>query len=121
MTISELSVRRPVLMTMVYAVIIIIAVMFLPNLQISLYPSVSMPMITVMVSCTGAGPEEIESQVTEVLENSLSSVKGLESMTSRSSRGSYGDVGVWIRHRFGERLTTFFHPQSNQPLSAGLG
>ncbi|MFA7539502.1 MAG: efflux RND transporter permease subunit, partial [Sphaerochaetaceae bacterium] len=87
MTISELSVRRPVLMTMVYAVLIIIAVMFLPNLQISLYPSVSMPMITVMVSCTGAGPEEIESQVTEVLENSLSSVKGLESMTSRSSEG----------------------------------
>ncbi|MGX8679407.1 MAG: efflux RND transporter permease subunit [Sphaerochaetaceae bacterium] len=87
MKISELSVRRPVLITMIYAVILIIAAMLLSNLQVSLYPSVSMPVISVSVDCNDAGPEEIESQVAEPLESALSSISGLESMTSESSDG----------------------------------
>ncbi|MDY4610271.1 MAG: efflux RND transporter permease subunit [Sphaerochaetaceae bacterium] len=84
MTISELSVRRPVLMTMVYVLICVIAMVFLPKLDIALYPSVDMPILSVMVTCDDAGPEEIEQQVAKVLENALSSVENLETITSRS-------------------------------------
>ena len=69
MTIAELSVRRPVLMTMVYLLIAVIAVVFLPRLDIALYPSVEMPVVSVMVSCNDAGPEEVELQVAEVIED----------------------------------------------------
>ncbi|MGI5910032.1 MAG: efflux RND transporter permease subunit, partial [Sphaerochaetaceae bacterium] len=87
MTLSELSVRRPVLMTMVYVLICVIALVFLPNLDIALYPSVEMPMLTVFVDCDEAGPEEIEQQVAKTLESSLSSLEDLESMTSQCSEG----------------------------------
>lgn len=87
MQISELSVRRPVMITMVFAIIMIICAMFLPDLQISLYPSVSMPVISVMVDCNDAGPEEIEQQVAKVLENNLGSIEGLNTMTSESQEG----------------------------------
>ena len=87
MTISELSVRRPVLMTMVYVLIMVIAVVFLPKLDIALYPTVDMPVLSVMVDCEDAGPEEIEQQVAKVLENNLSSIENLDTMTSISREG----------------------------------
>lgn len=84
MNITELSVRRPVMMSMIYLLILIISMVFLTNLDIALYPSVDMPVISIIVSCTDAGPEEIESQVTKPLEDALSSVENLNTMTSLS-------------------------------------
>jgi len=87
MQISELSVRRPVLITMVYLIIMVICAMYISNLEISLYPSVDMPMISVMVDCNNAGPEEIEQQVAKVLENNLGSLENLHKISSSSSEG----------------------------------
>ncbi|MFA7117198.1 MAG: efflux RND transporter permease subunit [Sphaerochaetaceae bacterium] len=87
MKISELSVRRPVLITMIYVIILIVSALYLSNLQIALYPSVDMPVIAVMVDCNDAGPEEIEQQVSKVLENNLGSIENLNTMTSQSSEG----------------------------------
>ena len=88
MTISEFSVKRPVLMTMVYVLIAIIACVFLSRIEISLYPDVDMPVLSVMVECSDAGPEVIEQQVARVLENSFSSLENLNTMTSQSNDGS---------------------------------
>ena len=87
MTLSELSVRRPVLMTMVYVLICVICVVFLPRLDIALYPEVDLPVISVMVRCEDAGPEEIELQVTERMEDALQSLQNLDTMTSISREG----------------------------------
>ncbi len=87
MTLSELSVRRPVLMTMVYVLICVICVVFLPRLDMALYPDVDLPVISVMVSCNDAGPEEVELQVTETMENALQSLQNLDTMTSISREG----------------------------------
>ena len=56
MKISELSVRRPVLMTMVYVLIAIIAAVYISQIDIALIPDTEMPIISVMVSsdCSGA-------------------------------------------------------------------
>ena len=88
MTVSELSVRRPVLMTMIYVLIAIIAAIFLTRLEIALYPETDMPVISVMVGCEDAGPELIEQQVTKTLEDSLSSLENLDTMMSTSSEGN---------------------------------
>lgn len=88
MSISELSVRRPVLMTMVYILIAVIAAVFISSIDLALYPSVDMPVLSVMIDCDDAGPEEIEQQVAKPLETSLSSVENIKNITSRSSNGS---------------------------------
>lgn len=87
MKLSELSVRRPVLIAMVYVLLMIVAALFVKNLDIALYPSVEMPTLSVIVSATDAGPEEIEQQVTKVLEDNLGSLDGLETISSTSSDG----------------------------------
>ncbi len=82
MSISELSVRRPVLMTMIYLLIMVVAAVMVPNIEQELYPSVDMPLMSVIVDCEGYGPEEIESQVAKTLEDALYSIEGLDTMTT---------------------------------------
>ncbi len=86
MQVSEFSVRRPIFITMVFTVVLVICAMFLPSLQIALYPSVSMPIIAVMVSMDDeADPEAVEQQVAKVMENRLGSIQNLNTMTTSSS------------------------------------
>ncbi len=88
MTLSELSVRRPVLMTMVYLLIVVIALVFLPRMEIALYPDIDMPVISVFVDCGDAGPEEIEQQVAMELEENFSSLENIKDITTISSDGN---------------------------------
>ncbi len=86
MQLSEFSVRRPIFITMVFVVILVICAMFLPSLQIALYPNVSMPIIAVMVECdSDADPEAVEQQIAKVMENRLGSIQNLHTMTTSSS------------------------------------
>lgn len=87
MTISELSVKKPVTITMVYVAILVIASVFLPRLGIALFPDTSMPILSVRTTYSNVGPEEIDKTVTEVLVNQLRRVAGLKSITSTSSAG----------------------------------
>jgi HAE1 family hydrophobic/amphiphilic exporter-1 len=109
-------------MTMVYVLICVIALVFLPNLDIALYPSVEMPMLTVFVDCDGAGPEEIEQQVAKTLESSLSSLEDLESMTSQCSEGQAMLMLEFIRHGSGRGLRRYLDDHlPGHPSVARLG
>jgi len=87
MTLSELSIKRPVL-TLVFAIAIVIfgAVAFL-SLGVREYPSVDPPIITVRTDYTGANAQIIESQITEPLEAQVNRIDGIKTLTSISSTG----------------------------------
>lgn len=87
MNISELSVRRPVTITMLYVLACAIAVVFIPRLGIALYPSIERPVLTVSTSYPNVGPEEIDANVTDVVVSRLNRIPGLQSITSTSSNG----------------------------------
>jgi len=84
MNISEYSVKRPVTVVILFALCIGIAFTLLVNLALDLYPSIERPVLSVFTRFPGAGPEDIERNVTERLERSLSSSRGLVNMTSNS-------------------------------------
>jgi HAE1 family hydrophobic/amphiphilic exporter-1 len=84
MNITEFSVRRPVTIVMLFTVIIGIAFTLLANLSMDLYPSVETPRFSVWTRFPGAGPADVERNVTERLERALSSSRGLVNMTSNS-------------------------------------
>ena len=75
-------------MTMIYILIMVIALVFLPRMEIALYPDIDLPVITVFVDCNDAGPEEIEQQVAKELEDRFSSLENLDQITTISSDGS---------------------------------
>jgi len=88
MNFSELSIKRPVLATVMVLIIIIFGLIGYTNLAVREYPSVDNPIITVQVSYPGANAEVIENQITEPLEQNINGIPGIRSLTSRSSQGS---------------------------------
>jgi HAE1 family hydrophobic/amphiphilic exporter-1 len=88
MSIVRKSIDHPVTVVMVYVLICGIAAVFISRLAVSLNPETVMPMLSVRTSYSGAGPEDVEQNVTKLLEVAFSSVEGLKKMSSTSSQGS---------------------------------
>lgn len=87
MKLSETAVRRPVLTTMAFAALVVFGLIAYRTLGMALYPDVDMPIVTVSVVYEGASPKTVETEVTEVLEESLSTISGIKSMRSETSEG----------------------------------
>lgn len=87
MTLSELSVQRPVLATVFAIVIVLIGVVSYLSLGVREYPSVDPPVISVSTSYPGANADIIESQITEPLEESINTVPGIKNINSTSTDG----------------------------------
>ena len=87
MNISELSIRRPVLATVLTAIILIFGYIGYNNLGVREYPSVDNPIISVSCSYAGANAEVIESQITEPLEQNINGIPGIRSISSVSQQG----------------------------------
>ena len=85
MWLSDLSIRQPVFVAMIMAALTVLGLVSYTRMGVDLYPDVSFPVIAVTTTYPGGTPEEVESQVTEPLEDALRSISGMESMRSTSS------------------------------------
>ncbi len=87
MNISELSIRRPVLATVLTIIIIIFGMIGYSALGVREYPSVDNPVISVTCSYAGANADVIENQITEPLEQNINGIPGIRSLSSVSQQG----------------------------------
>ena len=88
MSIVRKSIDHPVTVVMAYVLVCGIAAVFVSRLAVSLNPETVNPMLSVRTSYSGAGPEDVEQNVTKLLEVAFSSVEGLKKISSTSSQGS---------------------------------
>jgi len=86
--ISELSLKRPVLATVMSLFLILFGVIGYSFLGIREFPAIDPPNISVSTSYAGANSDIIESQITEPLEKSINGIPGVRTITSSSSVGS---------------------------------
>jgi len=84
MVLSDLSIRRPVLATVMTLVVVLVGLVSYTRLSVREYPNIDPPVVTVETRYTGASAEIIESQVTQVLEDSLAGIEGIDFMSSIS-------------------------------------
>jgi len=87
MSLSSVSIRRPVLATVMSLVIILFGLIGYTYLGVREYPSIDPPIITVSTSYVGANADVIESQITEPLEEQINGIAGIRSLTSVSRDG----------------------------------
>lgn len=87
MNISELSIRRPVLATVLTIIILLFGLIGYTTLGVREYPSVYNPIISVSCSYPGANAEVIENQITEPLEQNINGIPGIRSLSSVSQQG----------------------------------
>jgi len=87
MNISELSLKRPVLATVMNLMIILFGIIGFVYLGVREYPAIDPPLITVTTNYTGASSDIIESQITEPLEKSINGIPGIRTISSSSAVG----------------------------------
>lgn len=87
MNISELSVNRPILATVMNLFLVLLGVIGYTFLGVREFPAIDPPMITVSTSYAGANADIIESQITEPLEKSINGIPGIRTISSTSSVG----------------------------------
>jgi multidrug efflux pump len=88
MSLSSVSLKRPVLAMVMSMLIIIFGIIGYTFLGVREYPAIDPPIITVSTSYVGANPEIIESQITEPLEKAINGIQGIRNISSTSSLGS---------------------------------
>jgi hydrophobe/amphiphile efflux-1 (HAE1) family protein len=86
-SLSETSIKRPVLAVVMSILIILFGVIGYTYLGIREFPSVDPPVVTVQTNYTGANADIIESQITEPLEESINGISGIRTLTSSSRDG----------------------------------
>ncbi|MBC7585471.1 efflux RND transporter permease subunit [Tardiphaga sp. vice352] len=90
MTLSELSIRRPVMTTLLTATIIAFGIFGFRLLPVSALPKVDFPTIAVTATLPGASADTMAASVAGVIERQLSTIAGISSMSSSSSQGTTG-------------------------------
>ncbi|MFD1627043.1 efflux RND transporter permease subunit [Azospirillum griseum] len=84
MVLSDISVRRPVLATVMSLALMLIGIVSYQRLSVREYPKIDEPVVTVETTYKGASAQIIESQVTQTLEDSLAGIEGIDVMSSIS-------------------------------------
>ncbi|HCW76721.1 MAG TPA: acriflavin resistance protein, partial [Candidatus Marinimicrobia bacterium] len=87
MSIASGPIKRPILTTIVFLVIIVLGVVALSRLAIDLMPEITYPTISVITSYGNVGPQEVEESVTRPIEEALAAVQGVEEINSSSTEG----------------------------------
>ena len=85
---AEICVHRPVFATVIVLFLTVVGGFSFFTLGVDRFPKIDLPTISVRTGNPGAAPEEIETEITDVIEGALNTVPGVEEMRSSSSRGS---------------------------------
>ncbi|HTH37141.1 MAG TPA: efflux RND transporter permease subunit [Pyrinomonadaceae bacterium] len=85
---AEICVHRPVFATVIVLFLTVVGGFSFFTLGVDRFPKIDLPTISVRTSNPGAAPEEIETEITDVIEGALNTVPGVEEMRSSSQRGS---------------------------------
>ncbi|TAK20605.1 MAG: efflux RND transporter permease subunit [Chloroflexota bacterium] len=98
MFLTSISVKRPVAVVAIYLAVAIAGLLALLTLPVNLFPNIDIPVVTILVTYPGAGPDEVEIQVTRPLEDAIAGLNDVDVLTSVSGEG-FSQVVVQFTER----------------------
>jgi HAE1 family hydrophobic/amphiphilic exporter-1 len=87
MFLSDISIKRPIMMSMFLIVFLLFGALAFFGMPLNLMSDIDIPYISVQTVYSGAGPKEVETQITKKIEDAVSSVSRIEQLTSYSMEG----------------------------------
>jgi multidrug efflux pump len=93
MSLSDLSIRRPVFATVVSLLLVVLGVIAYSRLTLRELPAIDPPVVSVGIDYTGASAAVVETRVTQILEDALSGIEGIETIESQSMNGE-SDIDI---------------------------
>ena len=88
MSITELAIKRPTLIVVIFAVLTFLGVISYFSLNYELFPKYSQPVLVIVTIYPGASPSEVENSVTKKVEDAISSLEDIDNIQSTSSEGN---------------------------------
>jgi hydrophobic/amphiphilic exporter-1 (mainly G- bacteria), HAE1 family len=85
---AEISIKRPVFAAMLILGLVVIGASAYTKLGVDRVPSVDLPTVTVRTTLPGASPEEVETEVSDRIEEAVNTIEGIEELRSVSAQGS---------------------------------
>ena len=101
MKLAQLSVNRPVTTLMIFVAMVVLGLVALSMLGLDLMPDLEIPAVSVLTAYQGAGPEEIETLLTEPMEDTLSTISGVDEVISVSKEGM---SAVTLKFKWGQDI-----------------
>ena len=87
MKLADVSIKRPVFTTMIILAILVLGLFSFIKLNVDQFPDVDIPVVTVTTVLPGAGPEQVESDVTKIIEDAVNPIAGVDHISSTSQEG----------------------------------
>ncbi len=87
MSLAETSIKRPIFISSIIVMIIVVGLLSMSRLPVDLFPNVTFPVVTVTVPYPGSGPSEVETLVSKPMEEELSTLSGIKRLSSISQEG----------------------------------
>ncbi|MFW6387643.1 MAG: efflux RND transporter permease subunit, partial [bacterium] len=87
MSIPRTAVRHPVTSSMLFCAMLLLGIISLSRIGLELFPDVNLPSVVVITPAPGVSPFDVEEQITNPLEDSLSTLAGVEELQSNSEEG----------------------------------
>lgn len=87
MNLADLSIKRPVFATALAVILVAVGLLSMRNMPVDQFPEVTFPVVIVSTVYAGAGPEEVETLVSKVLEEEISTVTGIKRLSSNNIEG----------------------------------
>jgi HAE1 family hydrophobic/amphiphilic exporter-1 len=84
---AEICVRRPVFATMLIVTLMVLGIFSYQRLTVERFPRVEFPIVSVITRLPGAAPEEVETEISDKIEQALNTISGIEELRSTSSEG----------------------------------
>ena len=93
MRLSDVSIQRPVLATVIASLIVVFGLLALTRLPLQEYPTIDPPIVSIQTSYPGASADVVESRITQLLEDRIAGISGIEVISSSSSDGN-SDINI---------------------------
>jgi HAE1 family hydrophobic/amphiphilic exporter-1 len=87
-TLAEICIRRPVFATMIILALVVVGAAGFMHLGVDRFPSVDLPTVTVRTTLPGAAPEEVESELSQIIEEAVNTVEGINELRSVTGQGT---------------------------------
>jgi len=85
---AEICVRRPIFATVIILSLVVVGIFAYGQLGLDRFPKVDIPTITITTRLVGAAPEEIETDITDKIEEAVNTISGIDQLQSVSSEGT---------------------------------
>ena len=118
MTLSDVSIQRPILTWMMMLALIVFGLLGYNRLGVDQFPNMDFPVLSVTAVLEGASPEGIEEDVTDVLEEQLNTIAGVRTIWSTSAEGA---AGIRVEFELGTDLDVVVQDVRDKVAMARMG